>query len=210
MLTELLTNLRDIVNAIYDAFLLPGEFVLSKFTVLAPRTAMKLGIGTDVESALWAIIFSLFAWLLLALLLRWILRLCENLLRTIVTAMRIIAFRMTLAAGNLKTWIVCKLRLLLPRRAKKIDVLPQIEFDDLDLAVLRSAAARGPGFATSAPEIADLLTLRPAQVQRSLDKLSANKMLEYVIGSTDGYDNYRLSALGTAFMANWQRQHSSA
>lgn len=83
-----------------------------------------------------------------------------------------------------------------------------VEFDDLDLAVLRSAAARGPGFTTSAPEIAEELTLRPAQIQRSLDKLRKNKMLEYVIGSTDGFENYRLSRLGNAFMG--QQQHGVA
>jgi len=106
--------------------------------------------------------------------------------------------------------LVLKLRELYPRRASSsIIAAPMVEFDDLDLAVLRSAAARGPGFTTSAPEIADQLPLRPSQIQRSLDKLNKNKMLESVIGSTDGFDNYRLSQLGTAFVAQWQQGAAS-
>ena len=85
-----------------------------------------------------------------------------------------------------------------------------VEFDDLDLAVLRSASAQGPGFALSAPELAEKFRLRPAQVQRSLEKLSHNKMLDYVLGSTDGFDNYRLTDSGAAFFAMCQRQETGA
>jgi RIO-like serine/threonine protein kinase len=83
-----------------------------------------------------------------------------------------------------------------------------IEFDDIDLAVLRTASAQGPGFALSAPELAEKFTMRPAQVQRSLDRLRQNKMLDSVIGSTDGYDNYRLTDSGFAFLAMLQRQQA--
>lgn len=85
---------------------------------------------------------------------------------------------------------------------------PTIEFDDLDMAVLHSVSAKGPGFAMSAPDLAEKFTLRPAQVQKSLDKLSNNKLLASVIGSTDGFDNYRLTDSGLAFMAMWQRQQA--
>ena len=88
-----------------------------------------------------------------------------------------------------------------------IDAVPEIDFDDLDLAVLRSAAARGPGLATSAPEIAEKFKLRPSQVQRSIDKLRQSRMLDTVIGTTDGYGNFRLSPSGAAFVAMWQRQN---
>ena len=82
----------------------------------------------------------------------------------------------------------------------------QAQRDGLEVA--EPAAARGPGFTTSAPEIAEQLTLRPAQIQRSLEKLSHNKMLEYTIGSTDGFDNYRVSQMGSAFALNWSRQRA--
>ena len=75
--------------------------------------------------------------------------------------------------------------------------MPEMEFDDLDLVVLRTAAALGPGLALSAAKLAKRLRMRPAQVQGSLDKLSKLKMLE----------NRRLTHSGAAFMKFWQRSH---
>jgi hypothetical protein len=72
-----------------------------------------------------------------------------------------------------------------------------------------AAAASGQGMATSAPEVAEKFKLRPSQVQRSVDKLRRNKMLDGVIGTTDGYENFRLSPSGATFVAMWQRQHDS-
>jgi DNA-binding MarR family transcriptional regulator len=85
-----------------------------------------------------------------------------------------------------------------------------IEFDRLDMAVLRSVSAKGPGFALAAPDLADRFKLRPSQVQRSLDKLSNSKMLVSVIGNTDGYENYRITDYGHAYIAMLMRQTSRA
>ena len=63
--------------------------------------------------------------------------------------------------------------------------------------------------AISAPEVAEEFKLRPSQVQRSVDKLRRNKMVDSVIGETDGYDNFRLSPSGATFVAMWQRQRDS-
>ena len=106
--------------------------------------------------------------------------------------------------------VVCRLREFVPRRRDDgLDAVPEIDFDDLDLTVLRTAAASGPGMATSAPEVAEKFKLRPSQVQRSVDKLRRNNMLDAVIGTTDGYENFRLSPSGATFVAMWQRQQDS-
>jgi hypothetical protein len=63
--------------------------------------------------------------------------------------------------------------------------------------------------ATSAPEVAEEFKLRPSQVQRSVDKLRRNRMLDAVIGATEGYDNFRLSPSGATFVAMLQRQRDS-
>ena len=62
----------------------------------------------------------------------------------------------------------------------------------------------------SAPELAEKFSRRPAQVQRSLDKLFRSRMLDSAIGSTDGFDNYRLTDSGAEFIAMWQRQTADA
>jgi hypothetical protein len=87
---------------------------------------------------------------------------------------------------------------------------PVVEFDDLELAVLQYGVSRGPGFAISAPELAEAFSVRPSQIQRCLEKLSQNRMLDYAIGSTEGFDNYRLTDSGAAFFEMWQRQSSTA
>ncbi len=134
----------------------------------------------------------------------------KSLTRNLVALTHTAFFRTRQAAGSLKTRIVCRLRGVVPsRRDDGIDAVPEIDFDDIDLAVLRSAAARGPGFAMSAPEIAEQFKLRPSEVQRSIDKLRQSRMLDTVIGSTDGYGNFRLSPYGTTFVAMWQRQHET-
>jgi len=150
-------------------------------------------------------------WLLL-LIAGWrVFRLLQDILRNFDAAVRTIWYRLHQAVGSLKTRIVCKVRDALPqRRHIGIDASFEIDFDDLDLAVLRSVAARGPGFALSAPELAEKFRLRPSQVQRSLDKLRRNRMLDSVMGSTDGYDNYRITKPGATFVAMWQRQSKAS
>lgn len=211
MVTELVTILRDIGNSLYDAFVLPGEFLLSQFVAHAPLLAKSLGIDSDQVPIILPVVLSLLAWFLLALAVSMLVKLWRNLARIAVAVIRTVTFRFSLAMRNFKTKLVCGLRRLLPRRgARSANASPMVEFDDLDLALLRYASARGPAFALSAPELADQIGMRPAQVQRSLEKLNKNKMLDYGTGSTDGFENYRLTDSGATFVAMWQRQQSGA
>ena len=152
-----------------------------------------------------------FATLSLPILGWFILHFYRNVARNVEAIFRILTYRITQELGNWKTYIICKFRELLPHRSSsQTDATPQVDFDDLDLAVLRTAANLGPGLAINAAELAERFRLRPAQVQRSLNKLNNNKMLDFVIGSNQGFDNYRLTKLGTAFMSTWQKQAGQA
>ena len=211
MTTDLLTILQNFGYAIYDAFVLPGNFLLSKFVANAPIFAAKLGINGDETTTILPVVLSLLSWTLLAVVASIFVNLLRNVTRIAGAIIRTVSFRISLALGNVKTRLVCKLRQLFPKRQRNgLTGIPMVEFDDLDLAVLRQASALGPGFALSAPELAEQFTLRPAQVQRSLEKLSRNKILDYVIGSTDGYDNYRMTDYGAAFLAMYQRQDTKS
>lgn len=174
---------------------MPGDVILS-----------AVGITGDEQLVALLVVISLIVWSLSVVAGLFFLNLCKDCLRTINAWIHTAIFRASHVVHSTKTKIVLKLRELFPKRASRnIDAAPMVEFDDLDLAVLRSTAAQGPGFTTSAPELADQLPLRPAQIQRSLEKLRKNKMLDAVMGSTDGFDNYRLSQLGTAYMSHWQQ-----
>lgn len=140
-----------------------------------------------------------------------ILTLYRNVLRIIVAAYGTVVFRIRNAIAGWKTQLVIKFRHWLPhRRSRGIDTTPQVDFDDLDITILKVVAALKPGFVTNAPELSARFRIRPALVQRSLDKLRSNKMLDPVIGSNEGFDNYRLTQLGNAFMSTWARRGSHA
>jgi hypothetical protein len=206
MISNSLSTLRDIGLLLREIYLAPGNFLLSKFAELAPVTASNWGIGGDSDSIAQVAVISGVFWLLLLIITWRLFRYGQSFFRNLIAVFHTGWYRGRQAAGSLKTLVVCRLREFVPtRRDDGIDAVPEIDFDDLDLAVLRSAAARGPGLAMSAPEIAEKFKLRPSQVQRSVDKLRRNKMLETVIGSTDGYDNFRVSPSGATFIAMWQR-----
>ena len=208
MINNWLSYLRQFGLLVREIYFAPGDFVLSKFAELAPVTATNWGVTGNGDSIMVAAVMSGLFWLLASLVAWRLYRYCRSFLRNFVALMFTAWYRIRQAAGSLKTLIVCRLREFVPsRRDDGIDAVPEIDFDDLDLAVLRSAAARGPGLATSAPEIAEKFKLRPSEVQRSIDKLRRNRMLDTVIGSTDGYGIFRRSPSGATFVAMWQRQH---
>ena len=181
MNTEWLTSLRDAAGAIYVTA-----------ASASPWTVLFVGLCLPF-----------IAWI--------VLHLYRNIARNVGAIYRTVLYRASEAIAGWKTWFVVKYRHLLPHRRKHGDMAaPQVEFDDLDIAVLKVAATLGPGFAVNAPELADRFSMRPAQIQRSLDKLNNNKMLDYVIGSNEGFDNYRLTQLGNAFMATWAKRTSRA
>ena len=208
MINELLATLGEIADAMTGALLLPGEMLLSLFARIAPDTVALLTFGQGGRVV--PIVMALIAWTALGILAVMLLRFCRNVVRQVSAISLTLWYRTRMGLASLKMRIVWKFKFLLPRRKKKEAdaTTPTIEFNDLDMAVLRSVSANGPGFALSAPDLADRFTLRPAQVQRSLDKLSKNKLLASVIGSTDGFDNYRLTDSGLAFMAMWERQQA--
>ncbi len=118
--------------------------------------------------------------------------------------------RLQTRLSGIKTWIVCRFRTVAPhRRTTGLTEGPILEFDENELAVLRLAAAMGPGQIVSAPDFAERLSMRPRQVQRHLDQLGHARIMENVVGSTGGFANYRLTDYGTAFLANITQQSQS-
>jgi hypothetical protein len=202
--------LDDVGSLLLDAFMAPVIWLTSVLGGFFSDLARSLNNVEAAEAPLWAVIVAAVVWILIIFVAWRLLKFVRNTIRNVGAWIRTIHFRISLAAGIFKTRIVCRLRQLLPQRnSSGISVIPDIEFDELDMAVMRSMSARGPGYALSAPDIAEQLRMRPAQVQRRLEWLTKNRMLEDVIGSTDGYDNYRLSNSGISFLAMWQRQHQA-
>lgn len=204
-LDDFLTLLRNAGNAIYNAFAWPGEYALPQLGNMVPDITAYMSTPTNYTTAV--VILSLIYWYLVVVLMTIFVRTCRDVARIVTATARTIIFRIILEAGNAKTRLVCRLRQRLPWGKTAQDATaPAVEFDKLDIAILKAAVVKGPGFAFSAPELAEQFSLRPVQVQRSLDKLCSNTMITTVLGSTEGFGNYRLTDSGNSFVGMWAQQ----
>jgi hypothetical protein len=211
MIQSWLTSLQNLVIAIRDFFIAPGDFLLAQYLQHAPLSAARAGIAHDADTLVLSSVVSLFFWLIVLFALWRVAKLCGDFIRTVDSVLLTIRHQISHLVGSWKTRFIIRFRERFPPREQSgIEAVPEIDFDDLDLAVLRSAAAGGPAFALSAPELAEKFRMRPAQVQKSLEKLRQNRMVDIVIGSTDGFDNYRLTPSGETFVSIWQRQNQPA
>lgn len=207
MIKTWLATLNDFGIAILDAFFLPGNVALSHVSANAPGVALQLGIAAGDHGVLLPVFVSVLSWSLLLFLIWRIATFVEygvQIVKALVTrswSAILYRFRSLKARSNYK------LRQMVLAREPGIAVsTSENEFDDLDLTVLRTGATLPPGLVLSAPELAAQLTKRPAQVQRSLDKLRQYKLVDNVIGDTDGFENYRLTESGIHLAASWLRE----
>jgi len=191
-------------------FTLPGDYVLNQVKLHAPGMASLFGIGRPEDSITLTIVLSVLLWMLACVAVWASVKFVRNTVRISDALIRTAWYRVVQGTGNVKTRIVCNLRRLFPhRRSADIELTPELDFDDFDFTVLQAAADRGPGFTTSAPELASQYGLRPSQFQESLRKLQNSKMITTVLGSTDGFDNYRLTDYGAAYIRMWDQQQAS-
>lgn len=191
-------------------FTLPGEFCRDLLTQHAPSLASLLGVARPEDSIVFTIVLSLLIWILACVSLWGFVRLVQNTYRITDALLRTLWHRVIQGAGNIKTRVICKFGRLFPmRQSGGLESLSDVRFDDFDFTVLRAAEECGAGFTTSAPELAGKYGLRPAQFHKSLRKLHNSKMIDTVIGSTDGFDNYRLTEYGASYMRMWEQRQAS-
>ena len=200
--------MAETVAAIVNAFLLPGEAILSFIGWMAPEAEKIMRL--DYGGTIYPVIFSLLAWTVFLVIGLLVLKFIKNLIWQTNALIHTIVYGVRNWVGSIKTSLLWKYRKLFPHKADSGQIVSQEEFDKLDIAVLRAFFKQGPDNAASAPDLAEKFTLRATQVQRRLDKLSQNQMLCSVMGSTNGYDNYRLTDSGLTFITMMQRQARSA
>ncbi len=211
MTREWQVAINDFAFAAYETFLLPGKLVLNHLPARAQALLQNPGASAQANPDLPSALVSLLFWLLLVWFLWKSFRRVAELAWYLRIAARIFAFRIARGLHNFFASLLRNFRRIMPhRRSIAGSQLGEVNFDNLDLAVLKTSARLGPGLATSAPDLAVELARRPAQVQQSLDKLRKYHMLVVVIGSSDGFDHYRVSPSGSAFLASWLRQESRA
>jgi hypothetical protein len=192
---DLIDAAREFGRAVYDGINAPGDFLVKQLASILPGLgpgARGIAAG-DIDPL--ALLISLLAWLLLALLLlrvfrflKRVYRRCSDVFAATALRLRLAKARFTLAVGN-----------LLGGGGDDGLATGTVDFDGTDIAVLRVAKSQPAGYTISVPDLVAHFRLRPSVVQKSLERLSENRLLEPVIGHTDGYENYRLTSTGAAF-----------
>ena len=209
MLDDLQTGSLEVLALTLAWAQKPGEWLWQWLDKYSPVTADWLSGGADEPGTVFLAALAAGCWLAGLLLLIGLWRLGRITLRKAEWAAAVVRFKLAAGLANLRTRIVCRLRRLSWHSSASPAVHEQVELDDLDLAVLWRGAMLAPGFALSVSELAEQLRRRPAQVQRSLDKLHDQRLVDPLLGSTDGYGNYRLTDSGAWYMAAYRRAGST-
>ena len=174
-------------------YFLPGDYLLARLVSGLPTLAAWLDIGPgDYGGGLSAVI-SLFVWAALLLGIRqarYSMRVALSAVLTSMSTVRLAVQTRLFVAKRAWQQIVSRLR------REPAMVVTGIDLDPLDEAILAIEAHLEPGFSMTAPDFAEELGVRPAQAQRSLDKLKAYQLVAESFGSMDGYDGYQITQSG--------------
>ena len=110
---------------------------------------------------------------------------------------------------NLRVGALMRIKRLDWRGNSSSMVQEEVPLDAIDLAVLDHGATLAPGFSISVTDLSERLSTRPSLVERSLVKLHRHKLVDPLLGSTDGYGDYRLTDSGAWFVAANRRNESA-
>jgi hypothetical protein len=105
--------------------------------------------------------------------------------------------------GRLRIRCLCLIKGLFGNSStNRFPEVTDVQIDKLDLVVLKATASVGAGLATSAADLAEVVRIRPGKIQQALERLDQQKLVDRVIGATDGFQNYRLSESGAYFVGD--------
>ncbi|MDX1403560.1 MAG: hypothetical protein R3192_03430 [Woeseiaceae bacterium] len=173
--------LRQLALEAHTIFLKPGAYLLSR-------------LDADSEEIFLTTLVAALLWSLLAFV--------------AFKALKSVVAEIFYAGRRTRTFLLGKLQKANRRRRLKKPVeVPDVDIDDLDIAILNTGLTLPPGLALTAAELAGQLTRRPAQLQQRLEKLRKYGLVDGALGETDGFDNYRLTRSGAAVVSMLHREH---
>lgn len=178
----------------------PATQFLALLETHAPALAESAGLNQAALSIPQQVALSATCWIVIGCLAWAAYRFLRYVRRVVEFAIRGVLHQLGLAFHAGRTSLV--LRVLRTRRGRPRPAslaLQSVDFSAVDIAILTETSRLRPGFTTSAPELAERLRRRPAEIEQSLEKLCRNKLLDATFGSTDGFENYVISSSGAAF-----------
>ncbi len=206
---RLLKIVDSFIDTAYVVVMAPGVWLASKIFEHAPSLAASLGISADGNAVVGPLILTLLSWTIVVLLLRRLLYPLRSLINAFGVMIMRIRYRTLIALHGFKTMSASDSDSIdRPEDADGEEQSEEFKLNRLDLIVLNLAKTLGPGFALSAPELANRLNLRPDQLQKCLEKLSRHSLIDHTPVMTDGYENYLLTDTGSHVLKMWE-QHSA-
>ena len=191
-------TLADHVLWLKQALLLPGDWVLSATARFAPNLIAQLGLaGTETGGAA-SLLVSIAVYLVTLLL---VLHITRSLLRKLAYWIDSLRIAATVRLRSIaRRWQALREWRPFGMPSRGLAVEADVVISEADLAVLRTQSKLQPGYVLTAPEIANIIRLRPSQVEAILEKLRALQLVEFAFGSLDGYDGYRITSTGRMYL----------
>ena len=208
---NLLKIFNSVIDTAYVVVMAPGVWLASKIFEHAPSLAASLGISADGNAIVAPLVLTILSWTIAALLLRRLLYPLRSLIRAVGIMIMRIRYRTLIALRGFKTMFASDPDSVdCPRNADGETQSEEFKLNRLDLIVLNLAKTLGPGFALSAPELANRFNLCPHQIQECLEKLSRHSLIDHTTVMTDGYENYRLNDTGCYVLTMWEQHRARA
>jgi len=198
MSADLQSALIDIVLWLYRGFFVPGDRLLSQLPGLFFASHGRVVSGL-VSAAIWlcaiGLLVAIYRFIrdLDRALTAYIVRLCEELQRTV----RVIVRRVSIA---LRAYALAR-----QARLELTEVSEQPALSSLQLEILRYHTALPPGHLLTPSDIASALDMRLSDVERACGTLKKLSLVERTFGAGDGEDGYRLTRAGEVFLAACNR-----
>jgi DNA-binding MarR family transcriptional regulator len=182
---------------LYQLFFLPGEYLLLLASTYAPELVARLGSSLLDPRGDLSQILSALTWLALFLSIGPVRHRIKMYFRVLSEILKVVRYsihaRLHVTRSMRESFLN---RISMGHMYDGIDVSEETNLSKLDIAVLEAEAELAPGFSHTAPDIAALLRVRPAQAQESLDKLKKLDLISDSFGTQDGYSGYQITESG--------------
>jgi len=185
---------------IRDTYFAPGDWLLGLLQQHAPGLTDQLALASATAGSPAAALLSGFAWLAVLLVLVLALR---SLWRIVIRVRNMLSALRIAVTARVNAFMRALRRILAWRpfsSGKTGNAQADIAISDADIAVLRTQSRLQPGYVLTAPEISNVIRLRPSQVEAILEKLAGLQLVEFAFGSLDGYDGYRITQAGRMYL----------
>ena len=208
MSADLQSALFDIALWLYRGFFVPGDRLLSILSTHAPRVAEFLALDAASPGSVQSGLISALVWLVAIILIVVIYRVVRDVDRALTALIVRLYEELQRAArvGARRLGIAFR-SYALARQARltRTEVAELPALSGVQLEVLQSHAGLPPGHLLTPSDVANILSMRLSDVERTLGSLKKLSLVERTFGAGDGEDGYRLTRAGEVFLAACSR-----